>query len=51
MADVNDLYRKVDEIREAIQNRTEPDGTCNFNIHEAYVALKFALRCIEDPPD
>lgn len=46
-----DLYRKLDDIREAIEDNSEPDGTCRFSINEVVVSLNLALRCITEPEE
>lgn len=48
MADAEELYRKLDEIRDAIKKNSGQDGSCHFNVTEVSISLNLALRCITE---
>lgn len=48
MVDVNELYSKLDEIRAAIEQNTDADGTCHFSVVALKATLNLALQCVTE---
>lgn len=48
MINADDLYRRLDEIRTAIEENTRPDGVCQFDAEVTMITLNLALRCVKE---
>jgi len=46
MYNTENLYDKLREIEALIQERTNPDGSCDFNIEQVLIGLELARRMI-----
>jgi len=51
MIRAEDLYKKLENIKIAIQENTSSDGTCHFDANAVRVCLNVALSCVNENRD